>query len=123
MAGNPIWIALRQVASMSPAGASHENCVCTWRSAAGAMYRRLGGDRAAQLGLPRRLPRALRPVLLGDGDGRAGLQRPVQLQCVAPEAVGREHSDGDRALAWFDLPELVNLAAGQLRQPVEGDQR
>src|SRR5215475_12749990 len=101
-------IALRQVFSMSPAGASHENWVCTWRSADGAMCKRLGGDGAAQLGLLRRLLRALWTVLPSDGDGCPGLQRPVQLDCVGPEPVGREHPDRDRALVRFDDPELIH---------------
>src|SRR5215467_6180537 len=39
MAGRPISTARRQVASMSPRGASQENCVCTWKSAVGTILK------------------------------------------------------------------------------------
>src|SRR5215472_2058477 len=81
---------------------------------------RLGGDSAGQLGPLRRLRRALGTVLLSDSDGCPDLEGPVHLDCVAAEAVGREHPDRDRTLVRFDDPELIYLAARKLRQPVQG---
>src|SRR5262249_2524735 len=82
--------------------------------------KRLGGESAAQLGLLRRPLCAPWTVLLSDSDGCPGFERPVQLDCVATEPVGREHPYRDRTLVRFDDPELIHLAARRLRQPVHG---
>src|SRR5438270_401227 len=106
MAGRPISTALRQVASMSPRGASQENCLCTWRSAGGAMGQGYRSEAVSARRLPpgrSRLRLDLgRQVLLDPPWVRMDVDRPQRAVARVDEPVHRGGGD-DRDLAGADV--------------------